>query len=343
MKNIRKQPTIKDVAREAGVSLKTVSRVINNSSKVKPETREKVLKAIKTLGYRPNAVARGLRIKKTYSIGVIIADITNNFYSNIVRGIEDVALSRNYSMLLANSDEMLSKEKLYTRVFTEKQIEGMIIVPSAGSKEYLKPLLKNVPIVFIDRDVEELEVSSVTVDNERGAYELTKHLIVDHGYTKIAYISHTMGVTTSDKRYEGFKRALYEFGITPIAELIKLDNKTAQDGYRATKEIISSGNRPQAIFTSNNVMALGAMKALEYYSLEAPRDIALVTFDDIKWAEGFRPHLTVMSQPAYEIGRHAANILFKQMDGESKLEKVVLPTQLIIRDSCGCTMIKKNN
>ncbi|MGI1691725.1 LacI family DNA-binding transcriptional regulator [Thermoanaerobacter uzonensis] len=343
MSKMGKQPTIKDVAKEAGVSIKTVSRVINNQRDVKPETREKVLKIIKEIGYQPNAIARGLRMKKTYSIGVIIGDITNNFYSDIVRGIEDFALSKNYSILLANSDEMLFKEKMYVKVFLEKQVDGMIIVPSVGAKDYLKPILKKMPLVFVDREIEGLNVPSVTVDNEEGAYELTKHLIIDHGYTKIAYISHTIGVTTSEKRYAGFKKALYEFGITPIEEIIKLNNKTIEDGFNATQEIIMSGYRPQVIFTSNNLLAVGAMKALKYYSIEVPRDIALVTFDDFKLAEGFRPHLTVVSQPSYEMGKVATNLLFKQIEENAiQNEKVVLPTKLIFRESCGCSLFNKN-
>jgi len=335
-KNIsNKSPTMKDVAMATGVSLKTVSRVINNSSKVTPETREKVLDAVRALGYRPNAIARSLRMKKTYSIGVIIADIVNDFYSNIVRGIEDVALSKNYSILLANSDELLKKEKLYTRVFIEKQVDGLIIVPSGGPKDYLKPLLKDVPIVFVDRDVEELDISSVTVENEKAAYELTEHLI-NHGYFSIGYISHTVEVTTGRERLRGFKRALLNNNIKVNEELLKLNMKTVDDAFKAAEELINNDDRPQAIFAGNNIMAVGILKAIDKYKLRVPEDIALVTFDDFKLADCFRPHLTAISQSSYELGKCAAGLLFDHLDGDYEIKKVVLPANLIIRESCGC-------
>lgn len=330
-----KPPTMKDVAKYAGVSLKTVSRAINNSEKVRPETREKVFDAIKVLGYRPNAVARSLRMKKTYSIGVVIADITNSFYSQIVRGIEDVALNKNYSILLANSDEIHKKEKFHTQVFIEKQVDGLIIVPSAGSKDYLKPIAKQVPVVLVDRDVKELELSSVTVDNEKASYNLTSHLL-KHGYTKIGYISYTVEVTSGRKRLEGFKRALSDNNITLPKDYLKLNNKTVQDAFNAMKELIEGDTPPHAIFTSNNMMAAGVIKALDYYGLKPPKDIALVTFDDFKLADCFKPRLTVVSQPSYEIGKKAAKVLFEHLDGSRKTRKIVLPTELIIRESCGC-------
>lgn len=330
-----KKPTMKDVAKYAGVSLKTVSRAINNSEKVRPETREKIFDAIKILGYRPNAVARSLRMKKTYSIGVIIADITNSFYSQIVRGIEDIALNRNYSILLANSDEIQKKEKFYTQVFIEKQVDGLIIVPSAGSKDYLKSVVKQIPVVLVDRDIKELELSSVTVDNETAAYNLTCHLL-KHGYTKIGYISHTVEVTSGRKRLEGFKRALIDNHIELPKKYLKLNNKTVQDAFYAMQELIKGDHMPQAIFTSNNIMAAGVIKALDYYGLKPPTDIALVTFDDFKLADCFKPRLTVVSQPSYKIGKKAAEVLFKHLDGNREIEKIVLPTELIIRESCGC-------
>lgn len=328
-------PTIKDVALAAGVSLKTVSRVINESNDVSSETRQKVLEAIKKVGYRPNAIARSLRVKKTFSIGVIIADITNSFYSTLVRGIEDVALSRNYSILLANSDEMLKKEKMYIKVFVEKQVEGLIIVPSAGSQEYLKTLLKHLPIVFVDRDANEIEASTVKVENKNGAYMLTRHLI-QHGYSRIAFICHDVNLSTGKERFDGFEEALKESNIELVAGLIKIGNRTIDDAFEAVRDIINNNIRPQAIFTSNNIMAQGVMKALEYFSLEIPRDIALVSFDDFQLSEIFRPHLTVVSQPAYDIGRCAAELLFKQMEKGIKPEKIILPVELVIRESCGC-------
>ncbi|SMB90865.1 transcriptional regulator, LacI family [Thermanaeromonas toyohensis ToBE] len=332
----RSIPTIKDVAIAAGVSLKTVSRVINNSDNVRPETREKVLAAIKAIGYQPNAIARSLRVKKTYTIGVIIADITNSFYSAIVRGIEDVAVSKNYSVLIANSDEVLKKEKLYARVFVEKQVEGMIIVPASGSQKYLENLAGHLPLVFVDRYPEGISAPVVKVENEKGAYDLTSHLL-DHGYEEIAFIGYEPALTTAQERFAGFQKALQERGLKPRPELIKTGNKTVLDAYHATEEVLKQPRRPQAIFAANNFMMQGALRALNHAGLEVPRDVAVVGFDDFEMADAFRPRLTVVSQPAYTIGREAACLLFSKMENRSGgAEAVVLPTELIIRESCGC-------
>lgn len=337
-KDVRYIPTIKDVARIAGVSVKTVSRVINNSKNVRPEMREKVLAAIKTVGYQPNAIARSLRVKKSFTIGVIIADITNSFYSTIVRGIEDVAVSKNYSVIIANSDEVLKKEKLYTRVFVEKQVEGMIIVPASGSQKYLENLLGRLPIIFVDRYPEGITAPVVKVENEKGAYELTRHLL-DHGHQEIAYIGFGYGgsLTTAEERFTGFKKALKERGLEPKEDFIKTENKTVLDAYRATQEVLKESRRPQAIFASNNLMVLGALRALSHAGLEVPRDIALVGFDDFEMADTCRPRLTVVSQPAYSLGREAALLLFRRMENlDTVPEEVVLSVEIIIRESCGC-------
>jgi len=332
---ITRTPTIKDVALKAEVSLKTVSRVINESDDVSTETRQKVLETIKKVGYRPNALARGLRVKKTFSIGVIIADITNSFHNVLVRGIEDVALSKNYSILLANSDEMLKKEKMYARLFMERQVEGLIIVPSAGSQDYLKSFARYLPIVFVDRKPKDFDASMVGVDNFCGAYSLTNHLI-EHGYDRIALICHDLNFSTGKERYDAFIEALQKAHIKPVEEYIKIGNRTIEDAFVATESIVRANIRPQAIFASNNVMALGVMKALDTHKLEVPKDIAIVAFDDFPFFEIFRPYITTVSQPVYEMGKMAAQVLFEQMSNGIRNENFTLPIQLVVRESCGC-------
>ncbi|MGI9860616.1 LacI family DNA-binding transcriptional regulator [Moorella naiadis] len=333
----RSLPTIKDVAAAAGVSLKTVSRVINGDEHVREQTKAKVLAAIKAMGYQPNAIARSLRVKKTYTIGVIIADITNSFYSAIVRGIEDIATNKNYSLLIANSDEMLKKEKQYTRIFVEKQVEGMIIVPAGGSHQYLEHLAGHLPLVFVDRQPEDFKSASIVkVENSQGAYNLTCHLL-QHGYREIAYIGHIAGLTTGEERFAGFQKAMEEHGQEITPSLVRMGSKTVMDAFRATQEVLTRQlHRPQAIFATNNIMVLGALRALTHLGLEVPRDIALVGFDDFETADTCRPRLTVVSQPAYAMGREAAMMLFRQMEGTAAVQEITLSTELIIRESCGC-------
>ncbi|KLU60678.1 catabolite control protein A [Peptococcaceae bacterium CEB3] len=329
-------PTIKDVAEAANVSLKTVSRVINKNEKVRAETRDRVLLAAKALGYQPNAIARSLRSKKTYTIGVLIADITNGFFSAMVRGIEEVAVARDYSVIIADTNEMLKKERRYSRIFAEKQVEGLIVVPALGSQKYLENLAKRFPIVFLDRCGEGINTSVVKVENERGAYELTKHLL-EHGYREVAYVGDSESLSTAQGRFAGFARALKESGVHLSPAFIKAGNRTVQDAYSAAQELLRCLPRPQAVFAGNNLMVQGTLRALSRAGLEVPRDLALVGFDDFEMADTLRPRLTVVSQPVYEMGRQAANILFGQMENASReRQEVVFPVELIIRESCGC-------
>lgn len=329
------RPTIRDVAQRAGVSLKTVSRVINESKGVSRETRERVLAAIEALGYRPNALARGLRARRTYTIGVVIADITNSFYSAIVRGIEDESFSREYSVLVANSDELLEKEKLYVRVFVEKRVDGIVVVPAIGSQEYLRELLHHIPVVFVDRPPCDFVGPVVRVENEVGSWKLTHHLL-EHGLTRIAFVSSDLRLPTVQERFAGFRRALEERGEKVLPGLVREGNKTSHDAYQATRELLALPLRPQAIFAANNLMVQGVLRAVREQNLRVPQDIAVVGFDDFEMADIVQPHLTVVAQPAYELGRTAARLLFTQIEGGVPEGDVVLPVELIVRESCGC-------
>jgi LacI family transcriptional regulator len=329
-------PTIKDVACLAGVSLKTVSRVINQDKGVSEKTREKVLAAIEAIGYRPNALARGLRAKRTYTIGVVIADITNSFYSSIVRGIEDEAFSRNYSVLVANSDELLEKEKLYVRVFAEKRVEGIIIVPAIGSQGYLKDLAPRIPLVFVDRPPCDFSGPVVKAENTEGAYALTRHLL-EHGFENIAFVASDLRIATVRERFSGFWRALQERGLEVPHDFVKDGNKTVQDAYQATRELFALPCQPRAIFAANNLMLQGVLRAVEEAGFSVPQDVTVVGFDDFEMADIFRPRLTVAAQPAYAMGQKAASLLFRRMEGNCQgEERIVLPVELVLRESCGC-------
>lgn len=340
MKKHRISPTIEDVARYAGVSMKTVSRVINNSSGVKDSTRQKVLKAIEELGYRPNALAKSLRIKKTYTIGVIISDIGNRFFGNVMKGIENVAIKNQYNIIFANSDENIEKEKMYYEFFIEKRVEGMIIIPAPGSQSYLKNHRSNIPIVFIDRSPRDFDGIVVKGDNRNGAYLLTRHLVEVHGYKNILFLATDLNIEPIRERFEGYKKAIVEAGL----EVQVIDgNRTIDDGCRAIKKILFD-NKPQAILGSNYVMTLGAIKAAKSYFLEVPRDIAVVGYDGFEGGDVLRPYLTSIIQEPYEMGECAAELLFKQIIRNKVIaeKEVILPVKMILRESCGCLYIGNN-
>jgi len=332
----RRTPTIRDVAQAAGVSLKTVSRVINGDKGVSAETRKRVLAAIEALGYRPNALARSLRGRKTYTIGVIITDITNGFFSTIVRGIEDEAFARNYSVLVANSDELLEKEKLYVRIFVEKQVDGLIIVPATGSQEYLRDLASHIPLVFVDRPPRDFSGPVVQVENREGAYRLTRHLL-EHGFERLAFLASDLRLPTVQERFAGFRKAMDEAGIVLHPEMVKDGAKTIHEAHRKTHELFVLPLRPQAIFAANNLVVQGVLKAIRERNLRIPQDVAVVGFDDFEMADLVQPRLTVVAQPAYALGKEAAVLLFSRMTCPSLAgETVVLPVEVVLRGSCGC-------
>lgn len=238
--------------------------------------------------------------------------------------------------MVANSDELLEKEKLYVRVFAEKQVDGLVIVPAIGSQGYLKDVLHHVPVVFVDRPPRDFAGPVVKVENEAGAWKLTHHLL-EHGFENIAFVSSDLRLPTVAERFKGFQRALEESGKVVRSELVKDGNKTACDAYRAAGELLALSNRPQAIFAANNLMVQGVLRAVKELGLRVPQDIAVVGFDDFEMAEIVQPHLTVVAQPAYDLGRTSAMLLFARIDGKALQEEIVLPVELIVRGSCGCS------
>ena len=332
-------PTIYDVAKRAGVSSMTVSRVINGKRDVKPETREKVLKAIEEIGYVPNSLARSFVLQKTKSIGLVITDITNPFFTTLARGVEDTAMKNQFSVIFCNTDENPEKELLYLEVLARKRIDGVILASASGKRSPLKSLLiKNIPIVLIDRDIEGLDdLDVVKGDSVQGAYLLTKHLI-SLGHRRIGIIVGNRNISTAEERVEGYKRALAESGIPVDESLIKFSQYSRDGGYNSTKELLSLEDRPTAIFGGNNFIAIGSLVAIRELGLKVPEDIALVSFDDIESLSQVYPFLTVVTQPAYSMGVIAAELLIRRIEGRDKIEerrKVILQPELIVRESAG--------
>lgn len=331
--------TITDVAQRAGVSPVTVSRVINNASNVNPQTRARVLDAIRELGYVPNVAARGLRSKRMHSLALILPDITNNFWTTVARGVEDAAQARGYAVLLCNTDENLSKQAGYLRLVASQRVDGVIIAPCDGDPDHVAPLRERaIPSVVIDRLVAGWKVDRVQGDSLSGAYALVRHLL-GLGHVQIATISGPRGTSTADERVAGYRLALAEAGLPVDERLIRRGEFRISSGAQMTRAIFQEGLRPTAIFAANNALAMGVIEAAGELGLRIPHDLALVCFDDLTNSSRLFPFLTVAVQPAYEIGFKAAQLLLDRFDAPEKPPReVILPTRMIVRYSCGARL-----
>ena len=329
--------TIRDVAKLAGVSSITVSRVINNSGYVSKATRERVEKAIKELNYVPNTLATSFRSNRTYTIALVVPDVTNPFWTTVARGVEDVAAEKDYSVILCNTDEDSAKESRYIEILLRRQVDGILIAPATDDGERLLPIRsQETPCVILDREVKHFNADVVRCDSVAGSRELTQHLL-DIGHRRIAMISGPATVSTAEDRVEGYRRALQERGLTVDENLVKRGEYKQSSGYRLMREVMTDGLSPSAVFAANNFIAVGVMEAIREAGLRVPEDIALVCFDDLPQASLIYPFLTIVAQPAYEIGTTSAELLLEQLTGKTQRKEraVVLETELIIRESCG--------
>lgn len=329
--------TLKEVAEKAEVSITTVSRVINHSEKVNNKTRERVQKVMKVLEYKPSRVAQRLRGKRGKSklLGLIIPDIQNQYYSNIVRGIEDVAYDKNYAVILCNSDENSSKERFYLEVLRAESVDGVILPPIHQYGKVLDSLKDDgIPMVCVDRKLAKELVDTVVVNNEKGAYLAISHLL-NLGHERIATITSSPQFSSFQERQNGYERALKEKGIEIDEKLIKEgDLRSSTSAKKLTRELLELSPRPTALFVTNNLMTLGAIEALNEMNLQIPEDISLIMFDDMPWATVINPSLTVIRQPGYEMGRRAAELFFQRIaDPERETVEVIMQPELIVRDS----------
>jgi LacI family transcriptional regulator len=330
-------PTISDVAREAGVSTVTVSRVINGEPNVNATTREKVQAAVAALGYVPNVAARSLRSKRTHTLALLVPDITNVFWTTIARGVEDAAQALGYSVLLCNTDENPDKQARYLQVVASQRVDGVIIAPYNADAANLRQLeARAIPTVVVDRRVDGWDVDSVYGDSVGGAAALVRHLI-GVGHRRIAVISGPRGASTADDRVDGYCRALAEAGLALDPALVKRGEFRVASGEALAGELLALAEPPTAIFAANNAIVLGAAWALAKQGRRVPQDVALVCFDDLPETALLFPFLTVVVQPAYEMGVHAAQLLLDRLKAGEPLppRRVVLPARLIIRYSCG--------
>ena len=329
--------TIYDVAKHAGVAPATVSRVINESGYVSEETRLRVRRAIDELKYTPNRLARGLRSKQTQTLGLVVTDITNPFWTTVARGVEDAASQAGFSVILCNTDESDAKQDQYASLLLEKQVDGFLLVPATRDVSTVSLVQeRGVPIVVLDRRMP-IPVDTVRGDSEGGAHELITHLL-RFGHRRIALLGGSVNVSTAREREAGYRRALEEAGI-PVDESLILNRAfTQQAGYAMTQAVLKMESRPTALFAVNNFIAIGAVRALRDAKLRLPEDVALVSFDDLPIALVVEPFLTVAAQPAYEMGRLATELLMARILGDvtGDHQEIVLPAELIIRRSSNC-------
>lgn len=330
-------PTIHDVAKRAGVAPITVSRVINNSGYFSDEIRDRVQKAVTELGYAPNLLARGLRSKRTNTLALILTDITNPFFTTLARGVEDAASDAGFTVIFCNTDESEAEEARYLQVLLQKQVDGFLLVPAqskAGAVEIIRQ--HGEPVVVLDRRIPFENVDIVRCDSEGGARDLIR-LLISLGHRKVAVLSGPHGVSTAEDRVSGYCQALQEADIPINKNNIFFGEFNQKGGYEMARQALNLYPRPTALFAANNFIAGGAMKALQEADLEIPEDIALVGFDDFSPAMNFFPFFTVVSQPAYEMGRQATQLLLAKLSGlaQNTYREIVLPTQLIVRHSSG--------
>jgi LacI family transcriptional regulator len=331
-----KRATMNDVAHLAGVSKSTVSHVINETRYVEPDTRDRVLKAIEELGYRLSAAARSLTTNRTDTIGVIISDIANPFFGEVVRGIEGIMGPADYGLILCNTDEVLEREAHYLNLLLRQRVDGIIAAATSHKWEVLEQAsVQNMPLVFLDRTFDGIKyLPFVGVDNQRGAYIGTKHLI-EGGTRRLGIVAGFQRLSTMRDRLAGFHQALEEYNLCLPDEWIALSRLSVEDGRKAATQILSLPNRPDGLLISNNYLSLGTLLALQDLGLQCPDDISLVGFDDPSWAAVSCPPLTVVRQPSTRLGQTAAQIMLDLINGKQVPEpQVMLDCELVVRQSC---------
>lgn len=327
--------SIKDVAREAGVSIATVSRVLNDVDVVNEETKKKVLAAIKKLGYRPNIVARSLKTQKTKTVGIIIPDISNQFYPEIVRGAEDVANIYDYNIMLCNTDLDAEKETEYLKVLKEKMVDGVLYMSASLGKDTIDLINElELPTVLVETIDKDRSFPSVTIDNEKGAYDAVDYLI-KKGNKKIAYIGPNDEVMNATSlRYKGYKKALIDNNISIDDKLVCFSEMKAKDGYEAINKILNNTSI-DSVFCASDEIAMGVINSLRDKEINVPQDVDVFGFDNIYAAAVFYPKLTTISQPMYDMGSVGMRMLIKMINKEPLgQEHYVLDYQLIERNSC---------
>ncbi len=332
--------TLKEVAKRARVSIGTVSNVITGSVPVSAARRARVQEAIRKLGYQPDHVARSLRMRRTRMLGMVITDITNPFFAQMVRGAEDAAIKHNYLLLVVNTDDHVDRERQGLAVLQGRRVDGVLLVvaPARETPRHIaETLAAGTPVVCLDRVPRGARVHSVTVDNTRGARQCVRHLL-SQGHRRIAILTGSLWLQTARERLRGYKEALKQARVPIDSNLIQEGDFRVESGYALARQLLSRPRPPSALFTSNGLMAIGVLKAAAELRLRCPQDVAIATFDDLPVAEILRPTLTSVAQPAYLIGYKGAELLIQTIEAKKKPKvpvRIKLATELRVRESSG--------
>jgi LacI family transcriptional regulator len=333
--------TIRDIARLAGVSVATVSGVLNNKPTVKPALVDRVKKAMEALDYHPDHVARSLRVRRTCTVGMVIADVTNPFFTEVIRGVEKEAQSNGYSVILCDANEDPALERHYLSTLFSRRVDGVLLAPTSSPSAQESRIHKRFPIVLIDRIPLGFTGDAVMTDNFGGAYDGTRHLI-ELGHRQIAIISGQLNFSNGLDRLDGFRKALQEQHLALPDEYFQRGDFQLESGYRCGLELMRLPMPPTAIFSCNNRMTLGLMRALSEVHVHCPEAVSVLGFDDFEWSAYFTPRLTTIAQPAYEMGTQAMQILLRRLQApaennglndETPGTVIRLKTELRVRDS----------
>jgi len=329
-------PTMIDVAQAAGVSIATVSAFLNGTSNVSRELTQRIEAAIREIGYERNAIARSLKTGATRTIGLTVADIRNPFFTDVVATIQQVLNKAGYAVMLCSNEEDTEKQDEQIKLLLDRMVDGLIIAP-AGEDEIMKRLVTSTrkPVVLLDRVCDGLDIDAVILDNARAVEDATNYLL-GLGHRRIGYISGPPGTSTGRDRLTGYRAALDAAGVGYSPELVREGNFREADGYRAAMELLTLPDRPTAIFSANNLMVIGAMRAIRDMGFSCPTDISVASMDDFAWADVFSPRLTTIAQPVEAIGEQAARLLLERLQGKAPAEprRLVLHGRLMVRNSC---------
>lgn len=326
--------SIKDVASRAGVSVATVSRVLNDHPAVREDTRSRVLTAVAELGYRPNAVARSLRTHHTRTLGLVISDVLNPFFTELARAVEDAARACGYSVIIGNADERPALQEHHVRTLLERRIDGLLVSPTDGGNEAIREAVAaGTPVVFVDRWIRGLDVPVVHADGRGAVHELVAHLY-RLGHRRLAIIGGPCETTTGDERVAAFRAALDAHGLPLPPEYTGQGDFQTESGRRETAAFLDLPEPPEVVFAADNLMALGAMDEIRRRGLRVPDDVALAAFDDIPWFLHTDPPVTAIAQPTGELGHRAVEALTGLVEGRGA-ESVTLTARLVTRRSCG--------
>ncbi|WP_089100938.1 LacI family DNA-binding transcriptional regulator [Streptomyces hyaluromycini] len=335
-------PTMADVARSAGVSVATVSHVLNETRPVLPHTRQAVLDAVERLGYTPNTLARSLVTSRTRSIGLAVSAISNPYFTEILQGVEAAALEHGYSLLIADPHDDPEHERKVVQLLHERRVDGLIVAPSADPRALLGYLARHaVPTVLLDRVIDGRADTAPTFDqvcaeNTEPMTRLVTHL-AGLGHRRIGLVAGLPGLSTTGERITGYRQGLALAGLAPDDNLIVPGNSESAGAEQATAALLSLAAPPTALVTANNAMTIGALRTLRAQGLSVPDDIALCCFDDFAWADLFSPRLTAIAQPSRELGAEAVRVLLERLASPGRPARTVrLPCTFVHRTSCGC-------